>query len=165
MTRRVVALAGVVALALLATGCTPGGTVNEDLTVEDAKSIAQTMERDLAALVPEEFVTEVVQNDTGVLMKCDDDGAYQWTGQTRVYVTDGVDAAAVVAAASDQFSGSADFRVEEDTTADGEPRAHIIGEGGEGYLLSRSVDGTYVGVSSFSPCFLLPDDVSPRGDF
>ena len=85
MKRRAGALAFIATTAmLLLSGCGQGVPVNEDLTVEEAKAIAQQMERDIAAVVPEENVTDLVQNDTGVLMKCDDNGGYQWPAQTRV---------------------------------------------------------------------------------
>lgn len=162
--RRRTAIVSLVAVLLLA-GCSQGENVDENLTVDEAKAIAQEMEREIAALVPDEYVTDVVQNSTGTLMQCDTERGYQWAGSTRVYITDGLDVEAVVASASDEFGSRDGFRVEQDVTVDGEPSAHIIGDHGAGYLVERSVDGTYMDISSFSPCFRLPDGVSPRGDF
>ena len=43
--------------------------------------------------------------------------------------------------------------------------AHDTGPYGAGHLVNESVDKTAAQILSFSPCFRLPDDMTPHGDF
>ncbi|MGZ0069008.1 hypothetical protein [Microbacterium arborescens] len=58
--------------------------VDPGLTVEEAKRIAQEMELELVAMIPEANIVSVEQNPNGVLLSCDNDRGYQWTGGTNV---------------------------------------------------------------------------------
>lgn len=139
--------------------------VNESLTVEQAKQAAMDMESEIAALVPQEHIESIEQDQEGVLLSCDDDRGYQWTGQTNVTLRREVDPAVIVDAAVAEYEGRDSYTANADTTVDGEPRAHVRGEYGAAYLLARSVDGTAMEILSFSPCFRLPEDMSPGGTY
>ena len=153
-------------LLLLMTGCsTMQGdvTVNEIVTIDQAKTIAQKMETTLAGFVPPDQVASIDQNPTGALMSCSTEGDYLWSGQTKVILEPGAayDGAAVTSEIAATYDDSESYRTETDTTRDGQPRAHVIGENGEGYLVALSVDKAFVQILSFSPCLVLPDGVSP----
>lgn len=153
-------------LLLLVTGCSPttgDATVDEKVTIDEAKTIAQGMEQSLAGLVPAEQVASIGQNPTGALMSCSKEGDYLWSGQTKVMLNSGTayDGAAVTEKIAQEYNGRDSYRTETDLTTDGQPRAHVIGGNGEGYIVARSVDKTFVQILSFSPCFVLPEDVSP----
>ncbi|MGC8073962.1 hypothetical protein ACP3W1_25715, partial [Salmonella enterica] len=66
-------------------------------TLDDAKATAMQIEQELADMVPADAVASVDQDQTGVLMSCSGERAYQWTGQTKVVLTEGAtyDGAAV----------------------------------------------------------------------
>lgn len=71
------------------------------------------------------------------------------------------DGAAVTEKIAEQYNGRDSYMTETDLTLDGQPSAHVIGSNGEGYLVALSVDKKFVEILSFSPCFVLPEDVSP----
>lgn len=161
--------AGTMAIALLLltlTGCSPmtgDATVHEEVTLDEAKTIAQDMEKTLAGLVPTEQVASIDQNPTGALMSCTKEGEYLWSGQTKVRLNPGVtyDGEAVTEKIASEYNGGDSYTTETDLTPDGQPSAHVVGGNGEGYLVALSVDKTFVQILSFSPCFVLPEDVSP----
>lgn len=139
--------------------------VNTSLTLEEAKKTATDVEQDIAAIVPTQYVASIEQKETGVLLSCDDERGYQWTGQTRVILQGDPDPAPVVDAITAEYSERQSFSAEVRENAIGEPSASVVGEYGSGYQVSRSADGTAIEILSFSPCFVLPDGVSPRGDY
>lgn len=156
----------VTGLLLLATGCSPmqgDANVNENVTIDQAKTIAQEMETTLAGFVPPDQVASIDQNPTGALMSCSKEGDYLWSGQTKVMLDPATayDGAVVTSKIAAAYDGSESYRTETDLTNDGQPSAHVIGGNGEGYLVALSVDKTFVQILSFSPCFALPEGVSP----
>lgn len=64
-----------------------------------------------------------------------------------------------------EFSRRESFTAKMSPKHDGAPRVHVRGDYGAGYLMSKRVDIEAIRVLSFSPCFILPDDVSPHRDF
>lgn len=162
-------LLGTVLVLTLASCSSPGGGKNvaESLTVEDAKKIAQGMETELATFVPGDLVASIAQRPTGVLLRCGADGTYQWTGATTVQVAAGkrVDAEAIATDIVAAYNGKDSLAAKVEQTSDGEPRAHIVGPDGAGYLVSEDPDRAGVRIASFSPCFTLPDDMSPANDY
>ena len=161
---------GVLLLAgIVLSGCLGGGVhggsdvsgVNTQLTLEGAKKTAMTVERDLAAMVPADVVTSIDQHPTGVLISCKGDRAYHWAGQTNVIVSTLPDAGALVDAIVAKYQGKKGFAAERRTEMDGQPGVEVSGEYGAGYFVSPSVDKTAIEISSFSPCFVLPEDMSP----
>lgn len=157
-------------VALTVTGCVASGGdsmsgVNEDLTLDEAKQSAMSVERDIAALIPSEFVASVEQRQHGVLLSCDDDRGYQWTGHTDVIVQGDPNPAAIVDAVVGEYETRESFAANVETTADGHPSAHVRGEYGAGYLVTESVDHTAIEILSFSPCFRLPEDMWAGGTY
>ena len=159
-----VLLAGVV-LAGCVTGGMNGGSdvsgVDSKLTVEGAKRTAMAMEREIAAMVPADTVTSIDQHPTGVLLSCEGERTAQWAGRTNVVVSSPPDADAIIDAIVAEYDGKDGFIAKRRTEVDGAPGAHIVGEYGAGYLVGPSVDKTAIEISSFSPCFAVPDDLNP----
>lgn len=172
MRRRIASAAAVlVVLSFAVTGCAGSSNgddvngVDPDLTVDEAKAIAMAMELELAGMVPAENVTSVEQSPEGVLLSCDDNLGYQWTGITNVHIQGTIDNAALVDAIVDEYSNRDSFTAKTWEIAEDVRSAHVVGRHGAGYFVHENAEGTAIEVSSFSPCFVLPEGVSPRGRF
>jgi predicted small secreted protein len=155
----------VACVALAGCGTSGGGDVDQELDVERAKRVAMEMELELAALVPSENVASLDQQQEGVLVSCEGERAYQWTGQTTVALQGAPDTEAIVNSAVSEYSERDPYTARLETTADGYPSAHVRGPHSAGWLMTESVDGTSLEILSFSPCFRLPDDLYPGDRF
>lgn len=71
------------------------------------------------------------------------------------------DGQAVVDQIVGEYRDSSEYQTSVDETPDGEPRVQIFNSTGEDYLVARSVDKLTVEIVSFSPCFVLPEGMSP----
>ncbi len=161
-------MAAVLALSLAGCGThDEGSDVNQPLTVEEAKAVAQSVETELAAFIPPDIVVSVDQRPFGVLLRCRADGSYQWTGATTVRIAPGkrVDAKALTSEIVAAYDGRNSFVAAVEQTSDGEPRAHIVGPDSAGYLVSEDPDRAGVRIASFSPCFELQEGLSPGGSY
>ncbi len=153
---------------ILLSGCTTatkGAAVDETLDVYDAKAVAQSMENELAGYVPASSVASTDQLDEGILLSCGADGIYQWTGHNYVTLSTPVDDKKVVDEVVAGFADRPPFSALADTTQDGAPSAVVVGPAGSTYLLTLSVDRSRIEIFSFSPCFRLPDDMSPFAEY
>lgn len=137
--------------------------MNPNLTVDQAKQSTQAMAGALAGLLSSEMVTTVNQDPDGVLIRCGSDREYQWTGMTRAVLSDdgAYDGQAVVDQIVGEYRDSPEYQTSVDETSDGEPQVQIFNKTGEDYLVGRSVDKLTVEIVSFSPCFILPEGMSP----
>lgn len=72
---------------------------------------------------------------------------------------------AVVDEVVGEYRDSTEYQTRVDETSDGEPRVHIFNDTGEDYLVARSVDKLTVEIVSFSPCFILPEGMSPSQNY
>ncbi len=137
--------------------------MDPDLTVEEAKRTAMSIELELVDLLPAEHVEAVDQLQVGGFFGCGTgDRVVQWTGHTTVLVSPDFDIDAAVDRVVEQFADREGFTAERETSALGGPRAHIVGEFGAGYLLGEAVEDRTVQILSFSPCFTLPEGMSGR---
>ncbi len=171
---RLSAIGGGIALLLL-TGCVaaPGtppsptasdrkgdgvGTTQPELTVENAKRIAQGIENDIVAAFPERSVRTVEQTPDGVLLRCSADRAYSWIGRTTVALTPYAEPQNVIETVTTAYRNN-DELVPEDITEGGLPGVQLNGPYGSGYVVSGEQSGN-VTIDSFSPCFVLPEGKS-----
>lgn len=151
------------------TGCAPQSGVDPDMTSDKAKAIAQAGELEIAALVPEELVTETVQQPTGALLSCEGDRNFVWAGGTVVHLVEGTSAATIEGIISD----IADTYAERDGwkatpsagSSSGDPQVSLDGPDGDGYLVSGEADNLVIDIDSYSPCFHLRDDQSPFDEY
>lgn len=162
-------LAAVLATVLLVSCATSpkDANVNESLDVYGAKQMTQEIERELAEFIPEDNVTSTEQAQEGVLMGCGEEGdrAFQWTGHNYVYLQGDPDTEPIVDAVAAEFSERPGYSILRETIEGDIPSVHVRGPHGAGWLMALSVDRTYMEILSFSPCFRLAEDLSPRDKF
>lgn len=133
------------------------------ITWEEAKSDAQTMEREIAALIPAEVIVSISQNPKGTLFSCDST-RHRWLGSTTVSVTPGTAIEPIVRDIERRYQGSR-FTVSTRTTLAGFYELDLRSPATtESYLVGENVEGT-IWIDSSSACFTLPDGVYPGGDF
>lgn len=149
------------------TGCSaPGHRITDDsLDVYGAKDIAQRMERALSAFVPKEATSSVEQIDSGVLLSCEGDRSFRWTGHLYMDLVTDIDTEPLVDEVAAHYSQEPGFWTERDTTRDGVPRVRVRGPHGSSYSMALSVDRTRIEILSFSPCFHLADGLHPRDTY
>ncbi len=152
------AAAGVLAIAILVTGCGTEEPVMEDL--ESAKRTAQQQQEAIVALLPQELITSTEQPDTGVLMACAAEGTAQWTGRATTVLSDLPDLEATLAEMAAAFEEQG-FTARWDETISGEPRVQLLGADGDSYLVSPWAEKLTIDVASASPCFPLAEDEHP----
>ena len=148
---------GVVAILILLGGCAMNDNAARGAQFEITRAKALTQRAELAAvgLLPKSDVKDVKQLSRGTFLRCSD--GYQWSGNTRATLSDGVDGAA----AQKQLAAAAEKRgddVSEDTVLTGDKRYSITT--GQGVLLLVTVwdEGQAIELNSASPCFNLPAD-------
>ena len=165
MTRTGRAILAVLCVSSLLAGCTwPAGIaetkVNSTMTIGEAKEQTQSIERRIAAAIPAAFVERVEQNEVGVLMTCSSDIDIQWSGDTRVYLTEGTSMVEVLHAIEDDFSDAGRF-VASRRDADGTPTLDIRGAKQSVWIVHGLAHDTYVVILSWSECIPLPEGMIP----
>ncbi|MGR6742439.1 hypothetical protein [Microbacterium arborescens] len=163
MKRIIFTSLSVLTLGAMLVSCGQGATVENsisDLTVDEAKQTAMSMERDLVSHLDPDRVVSVDQLQVGGFFRCGEEQVVQWTGHTEVVVTPDFDIEATVDRIVEEYSDREGFEVKRDVTSLGDPGVHIIGRYGAGYLLSPGVDDNVIEILSFSPCFTLPEGMS-----
>lgn len=166
MRRRVVGGLGVLALVcLLLTACVPtGDIVDEDLSVDDAKRLAQGVEREIAAVLPSSMLRDIEQQEKGAFLGCTRDGARQWAGGLTATVVGDPSPEEVIGVIADQYSSGGNYRVglRQDQ---GDSLVNIAGEYGSLWIVRYIRDRAELDVDSFSPCIRLSDGVWPGGSY
>ncbi|MBO9626199.1 MAG: hypothetical protein J7484_07475 [Microbacterium sp.] len=149
---------------MLLSGCAPAAPDStRNLTWEDAKSDAQAMERELAALIPPDVVVSIRQKPTGTLFSCDGVG-YRWLGSTTVTVISGTTIESIVRDIEAQYQHSR-FTTSTRMTLAGFFELDLRSPATtESYLIGENVEGS-IWIDSSSACFTLPEGVYPGGDF
>ena len=155
-------------LALAAcVSCSPENgedAVDESLTWEQAKAATQTVSREIADLVPEAVIVDVVQRETGTLFSCDE-SSHRWKGVTTVTVAPGTDIDEVVRAIEHTFADDPRFEISTRTDGGGADELHLTSpSSAEGYLVGELGEDT-IQIDGGSACFILPADVYPGGTF
>jgi hypothetical protein len=147
----------VAAIVILLGGCAMNDHAPKNPQVEISRAKALTQRAELAAvrLLPKSDVKDIKQLSKGTFLRCA--SGYQWSGNTRATLNDGVDGATAqkhLALAAEK--GGDD--VSEDTVLTGDKRYSITT--GQGVLLLVTVwdEGRAIELNSASPCFDLPSD-------
>lgn len=152
-------------LAMLgAAGCA-AEKVRENMTVDEAKAIAQAGELDIARSIPTDLVGETVQQPTGSLLSCHGERAYAWAGGTVVHLVGAPEVGDVIDGLIDVYAEEDGWSSKSSTSAHGDPQAEITGPDGDWYLVSGYAEDETIDIDSRSPCFRLPEGQSPRGGF
>ncbi len=166
MTAAVVAAAA----GLMLVGCAPSVDENgaaqatqPGLTIAEAKRVAQGVEDAIVAKLPETMVSSVKREAKGVLIRCDANRGYQWTGQTVVTLTESTSPETVVDEVLTAYEDDDEFRPRDITDSVG-PGVQLLGPYSSGYIVDRRAENA-VNVASFSPCFVLPEGSSPSIEY
>lgn len=159
------ALAALGSLFLTACGSPRVITVTSELTLEQAKRQTQQTEREIAAFVPPEAVGATEHNEQGYLWSCREEGSYKWMGYFRVTYSAPVDIRTVLNQIAAEFRSRGQYEIRESIHDDGSPRLQIIGAFGEDYLVDENKAATSLEVTSYSPCFVLPEGAWPGSAF
>ena len=164
--RRTAAVAGVVLLTIVLSGCAvpqfelrrPAPPLSQQTLVE-VEQVVKAIEVELASFVPDEVTVAIEEKSRGSVMACAP-GGVSWGSSTVVRVTEQPDLAGVEAAVRSRWARAGEFDIELTEASTGDPR-----------LVLRSVElGNYyfrqfddkVQVLSFSTCFAY--DVERDGE-
>ncbi len=138
--------------------------MESELTWQEAKTKAQEMEREIAALIPEDKVVKVDQDETGLLFSCSGT-QHNWTGSTIVALSKGTEGESFVKAIEAHYQDSRyDIKTRLDIAGEYEVQLRSP-DSAESYLISGGWDPNAIRISSGSACFTLPEGVSSRGEF
>lgn len=157
----------VVAVLFGAQGCAAQQDVNavSSLTVEEAKSEAQSTEDAIAALIPAHSATRVAQHPTGGLLSCKGESVYQWYGHTYVDLRPGVDGEAILDDVIDTWKDHRSFSVSTHTNLSNTRVVELDGQYKSTYFVNVAEEGSQISITSFSSCFILPKGANPGGQY
>lgn len=159
LARRCVALITGTAVVLGLAACS-AHEEGSGLTINEAKRQVQEMENRIASLVPEEYVQSQHHTAARSLASCGND-LYRWWGHTKLALTAEPDFERILRSILAGVKQDPDYDVRMGKRIDGEPRADIWGPLGAFYIADPSVDQSQYEIESSSPCFKLPDGMSP----
>ncbi|WP_416404866.1 hypothetical protein [Arthrobacter sp. LFS091] len=137
------------------------------VTWQEAKANTEKEALEIAALIPKDKITSIVQKETGVLLSCSKT-EHNWNGSTSITLAEGSEAESVVkeleTAARAHFTDHR-FEVSSDRTIQGTFRVEISDPATSEMYLIREDDPGVIRIASGSPCFTLPEGTYPGGDF
>lgn len=163
MRQRIAAAGLLIVVVVAMAGCAMDDGVS-NLTLEQAKAVAQSREAEIVASLPAEVVVSVDQTAQGSLLSCRGERNYRWAGSSFVALADEADPQELMDDLHAVYSARPDWRSSRETSFD-EPEVILDHVEGDGYLVGVSRDPLEVEIFSFSPCFHLPEDRSPHGFF
>ncbi|WP_087013043.1 hypothetical protein [Leucobacter sp. 7(1)] len=127
----------------------------------EVKERTQTQELDIAASLPEAWVSEIEQVPDGFLLDCSST-EMTWNGLTKVGLSAGVDPTDAVHHLESRFAGTA-FTIGTRLNVVGQYELQLVAQDGvENYIIAEGEPGT-LRIASGSPCFVLPEDTYPGG--
>jgi len=144
------------AMLLVACG-TPESEEEDMLTLVEAKRATQAQELVIFARISGELVGEIEQAPEGTVMPCPTSGEAQWAGRSLASVADPSRYEVILQSLAAEFEATSGFDVDRSPAASGEPRVHLVGNAGEGYILGPRRAQGQLEILSFSPCFALKD--------
>jgi hypothetical protein len=159
-----VAIAPLAIAVLIATqGCAmqQHARVVSSLTLEEAKSEAQSAEDDIASLIPAQSVTHMEQMPTGGLLSCNAKSAYQWYGKTVVDLRAGVDVQAILDEVVDKWKADKSFSVSRRTDFSKARIVQLDGQYDSTFFVRIAKESHHVSIASYSQCFILPKGADP----
>jgi hypothetical protein len=139
--------------------------VLSSLTLEEAKSEAQSIEDEIAALFPAHSVTHANQFSTGRLLSCNVKSGYQWYGQTVVDLRAGADIEAILSDVVDKWKADESFIVSKRTNFSKARIVELDGRYDSTYFVNVAKANDRVMIASYSPCFTLPKGADPGGEY
>ncbi|MCR1162805.1 hypothetical protein NEK97_15190 [Paenarthrobacter sp. UW852] len=135
-----------------------------ELTWQEAKAHTQAIQLEIAALIPKDVVVSIDQKKTGVLLSCNKT-QHNWNASTTVTVHEGTKIEPIVKSFEARYR-TIGTKVSIDTDVNGRYRVQIDPPApGESYIVSEGFSPNEIRIASGSPCFTLPEDTYPGGDF
>lgn len=165
--RRLVGSAAFVAIVLAGalTGCSGStGLVDEQMSLDDAKSLAQEMEREIVQSLPPGLATNLEQQEKGALLPCSRDGARQWAGGLTANIVGDPAPEEVIGVIADSFAGRDDLSVSRRENQ-GDLLVTLSGVNQSVWVVRYIRTRAELDIDSGSPCIRLPDDVWPGGSY
>jgi hypothetical protein len=165
--RRVVVSTVCVAIVLAAalTGCSgSAGLIDEQMSLDDAKKLAQEMEREIVQSLPPGVATNITQQEKGTLLSCSPDGARQWAGGLTATIIGDRTPDDVIGAIAESFAGRDDLSVSRRENQ-GDSLVTLYGTDQSVWVVRYIRSRAELDVDSGSPCIRLPDDVWPGGSY
>jgi hypothetical protein len=140
----------VVVVATLS-GCSGSST---SMTLPIAKRDTLTLETQIAAFVPVEYVSRTQQTTTSkVIFPClGHDNESYWPGTTSLTLRDGIDTAAVLKGIETKWGGKHGWKVSRTIDSDGSPSLTITSTDGPRFT-AQFVQGPQFTISALSACF------------
>ncbi|WP_284986400.1 hypothetical protein [Arthrobacter sp. fls2-241-R2A-172] len=134
-----------------------------ELTWQEAKAHTQTMELEIAALIPNNNLVSIDQKKAGMLLSCNSTH-HKWKGSTTITVVEGTNIEPIVKdiEANCRAKGT---KVSADRNVDGDYRIQIDLGAGENYIVAEGLAPNEIRIASGSACFTLPEGIYPGGDF
>ncbi|WP_067194439.1 hypothetical protein [Microbacterium sp. XT11] len=122
------------------------------------------MEREIAALIPEEAIVSVEQKPTGALFPCNNT-QHTWYGSTTIRLTDGSDVEGIVKTIEEHYQEEDRFDIRTRLNFAREYEVQLMSPtSAETYIFGKTAADT-VRIDSGSVCFTLPEGVYPGGKF
>lgn len=148
---------------------TPEEPGKAELTWQEAKAHTQVMEREIAALIPEDAVLSIDQQQTGTLLSCNET-QHNWNASTTVTVAEGTEIEPIVKVIEAHYrANGTEISVDRDEVDRDENEIYRIQidppAPGESHLVSEGLSPNEIRIASGSACFTLPEGIYPGGDF
>jgi len=152
-------------LAVSLTGCSgSSGLVDEQMSLDEAKTLAQDIEREIVQMLPQGVATSIEQQEKGALLSCSRDGARQWAGGLTATIVGDPPPEDVIGAIADGFAGRDDLRVSR-REDQGDLLVTLSGADQSVWVVRYIRSRAELDVDSGSPCIRLSDDVWPGGSY
>ncbi len=134
------------------------------MTPQEAKDRALQVEQEIVGRLPASAVASVDPSRAGALMTCSMKGAYTRAAGVKIHIVEGQDPGALLPDLARSYQGDERFQVS-DITTEVRTDFQLVGGYGEGYVIGTTSGENVLRIDSFSPCFVLPETMSPLGDF
>ncbi|GAA3592197.1 hypothetical protein GCM10022198_15180 [Klugiella xanthotipulae] len=118
---------------------------------------------EIVETIPKDMVARVVQDGTGILLRCGET-QQNWNGATTVTVVAGIEIETAIKAIENHYQNS-EFTVGNRLDVSGHYEVGLVApDEMENYLIGED-DPNTIRIDSGSTCFTLPEGVYPGGTF
>jgi hypothetical protein len=146
-------------------GLTPMETFDSERTPQEGKAQSLEMQDELVSLIPSDWIAERSTEQVSHVRRCASSDAYLWMGLTSLTFTAPRDTDELVDSIAEHYKESR-FTVSINKNPSGFLRVSLGGVDGESYLVAPATeDLTKLTIYAWSPCFLLPEGMSPLDKF
>ena len=136
----------------------------KSLSVAEAKRSTQEVENQIVELVPAKYVMKTTQLSKGVLMKCTTQGAVNWAGGTTITLSPSADIESLLEDIRAGFRTQHGYATSLTKDKSGDPKLEIKSRQDALWIVGP-LDKTTLDISSWSPCFPVPEGMSPSDKY